>query len=63
MLVKTVFGHLKSVWIRKYLDESHKGKSKIFFDAELESLGGQAIFRATLTLKTLRSSLTILAPL
>ena len=26
---------LKSVWIRKYLDESNKGKWKVFFDAEL----------------------------
>ena len=31
---------LKSVWLRKYLDESNKGKWKIFFDADLENLGG-----------------------
>ena len=35
---------LKSVWIRKYLDESNKGKLKLFFDAELEKLGGQTVF-------------------
>ena len=34
---------LKSVWIRKYLDESSNGKWKIFFGAELENLGGQAV--------------------
>ena len=38
---------LKSVWIRKYLDESNKGKWN--FDAELENIGGQAVFRVTLT--------------
>ena len=42
---------LKSVWIRKYLDESNKGKWKIFFDAELENLEGQAIFRGNLDIK------------
>ena len=32
---------LKAAWIRKYLDESNKGKWKLFFDAELEKFGGQ----------------------
>jgi len=27
---------LKSMWIRKYLDENNKGKWKLFFDVELE---------------------------
>ena len=35
---------LKSVWISKYLDESNKGKCKLFFDAELEKPGGQTGF-------------------
>ena len=35
---------LKSVWIRKYLDEDNKGKWKLFFDAELEKLGGPTVF-------------------
>ena len=42
---------LKSVWMRKYLDESNKGKWKMFFDAELENLGGQAVFRDNLDIK------------
>ena len=42
---------LKSVWIRKYLDDTNKGKWKILFDAELENLGGQAIFRGHLDIK------------
>ena len=42
---------LKSVRIRKYLDESNKGKWKIFFDAELENLGRQAVFRGNLDIK------------
>ena len=42
---------LKSVWVRKYLDESNKGKSKLFFDAELEKLGGPTVFRGNLDIK------------
>lgn len=34
---------LKSVWIKKYLDENNKGKWKLFLDAELENLGGPTI--------------------
>ena len=41
---------LKSVWIRKYLDEDNKGKWKLFFDAELEKLGGPTVFRGNLDL-------------
>ena len=39
------------MWIRKYLEESNKGKWKFFFDAELENLGGQAIFRGNFDIK------------
>ena len=42
---------LKSVWLRKYLDECNKGKWKIFFDAELENLRGQVVFRGSLDIK------------
>ena len=42
---------LKCVWIRKYLDESNKGKWKLFLDAELEKLGGQTVFRGNLDIK------------
>jgi len=42
---------LKSVWIRKYLDENNKGKWKLFFDADLEKLGGKTVFRGNLDIK------------
>ena len=34
---------LKSVWIKKYLDKSNKGKWKLFMDAEVEPLGGPTV--------------------
>ena len=43
---------LKSVWIRKYLNERNEGKWKVFFfDAELEKLEGQTVFRSNLDIK------------
>ena len=36
---------------KKYLDESNKGKWKLFFDVELEKLGGQTVFRGNLDIK------------
>ena len=42
---------LNSMWIRKYLDESNKGKWELFFDAELEKLVGQTVFRGNLDIK------------
>ena len=53
---------LKSVWIRKYLDESNKGKWKIFFDAELEKLGGQTVFRGNLDIKDSKKLAINLSP-
>ena len=53
----------KSVWKRKYLNESNKGKWKIFFDAELENLGGQAIFRGNLDIKDSKKLANNLSPL
>ena len=53
---------LKSVWIRKYLDESNKGKWKLFFDAELEKLGGQIVFRGNLDVKDVKKLANNLSP-
>ena len=53
---------LKSVWIRKYLDESNKGKWKVFFDAELEKLGGQTVFRGNLDIKDSKKLANNLSP-
>lgn len=44
----------KFVWIRKYLDESNKGKWKIFFDVEFEKFGGQIVFRGNFDIKDLK---------
>ena len=53
---------LKSVWIRKYLDESNKGKWKLFFDAELEKLEGQTVFRGNLDIKDSKKLANNLSP-
>ena len=53
---------LKSVWIIKYLDESNKGKWKGFFDAELEKLGGQIVFRGNLDIKDSKKLANNLSP-
>ena len=53
---------LKSVWIRKYLDESNKGKWKLFFDAELEKLGGKIVFRGNLDVKDSKKLANNLSP-
>ena len=53
---------LKSVWIRKYLDESNKGKWTVFFDAELEKLGGQTVFRGNLDIKDSKKLANNLSP-
>lgn len=52
---------LKSLWIRKYL-ESNKGKWKLFFDAELEKLGGQTVFRGNLEIKDSKKLANNLSP-
>ena len=43
-----MFGHLKSTWVKKYLDPENHGKWKYFFDSELQLFGGPAIFRGNL---------------
>ena len=53
---------LNSVWIRKYLDESNKGKWKIFCDADLEKLRGQTVFRSNLDIKDLKKLAINLSP-
>ena len=53
---------LKSVWIRKYLDEDNKGKWKLFFDAELEKLGGPTVFRGNLDLNDTKKLAKNLSP-
>ena len=53
---------LKSVWIRKCLDESNKEKWKLFFDAELENLGGQTVFRGNLDIKYSKKLANNLSP-
>jgi len=53
---------LKSVWIRKYLDESNKGKWKLFLTLSSKNLEAKLFLGETLTQNTQRSLLTILAP-
>ena len=53
---------LKSVWIRKYLDESNKWKWKLFCDAELEKVGGQTVFSGNLDVKDSKKLANNLSP-
>ena len=48
--------------IRKYLDESNKGKWKLFFDTELEKLGDQTVFRGNLDIKDTKKLANNLSP-
>ena len=40
---------LKSSWITKYLDSENHGKWKLLFDLELQSYGGEEVFRGNLS--------------
>ena len=42
---------LKTTWIKKYLDNENQGKWKLFFDLELETLGGNILFTGNLNKK------------
>ena len=42
---------LKTTWIEKYLDNENQGKRKLFFDLELETLGGNLLFTGNLNKK------------
>ena len=53
---------LKSVWIRKCLDESNKAKWKLFVDAELEKLEGPTVFRGNLDIKDSKKFAKNLSP-
>ena len=53
---------LKSVWIKKYLDDSNKGKWKLFFDVELEVFGGPVLFRGNLNKKDSKNISKHLSP-
>ena len=44
------------------MDESNKGKWKLFFDAELEKLGGQTVFRGNLDIKDSKKLANNLSP-
>ena len=39
---------LKTAWIKKYLDDSNRGKWKDFFELELRKYGGKLVFTCNL---------------
>ena len=53
---------VKSVWIRKYLNESTKEKWKLFFEAEFQKRRGQTVFRGNLDIKDLKKLANNLRP-
>ena len=54
---------LKTAWIKKYLDDSNRGKWKDFFELELRKYGGKLVLTCNLnkvdTSKLILSALTI----
>ena len=53
---------LKSSWIKKYLDIENSSSWKIFFDLELQSYGGKALFLGKLNRKDVRFSIKVSDP-
>ena len=47
--IKLLNKALKSSWIIKYLNSENHGKWKILFDLELQSFGGEEVFRGNLS--------------
>ena len=39
---------LKSIWVKKYLDNDNHGKWKLLLDSEIHDLGGDVIFKGNL---------------
>lgn len=60
--IKSFNKALKCVWLRKYLVENNKGKWKLLFDAELEKLGGQTVFRGNPDIKDTKKLANNLSP-
>ncbi|KAL9976217.1 hypothetical protein ACROYT_G013489 [Oculina patagonica] len=53
---------LKTVWIKKYLDDSNRGKWKEFFELELGKYGGKLIFRCNLHKRDISKSMSVQDP-
>ena len=51
--IKLLNKALKSSWIIKYLNSENHGKWKILFDLELQSFGGEEVFRGNLSTEDL----------
>ena len=51
---------LKSSWITKYLDSENHGKWKRLFDLELQSFGGEEVFRGNLSKEDLSKHIKML---
>jgi len=53
---------LKSVWIRKYLDENNKGKWKLFLTLSSKTLEAKLFFRGNLDIKDSKKLANNLSP-
>lgn len=51
--VKIFSKALKATWIKRYLDQNNQAKWKLFFDLQLQDLGGATFFRSNLNQKDL----------
>ena len=53
---------LKTVCIKKYLDDSNRGKWKYFFEAELKKYGGKLVFTCNLHKRDISKSISVQDP-
>ena len=53
---------LKTVWIKKYLDDSNRGKWKYFFEVELKKYGGKLVFTCNLHKCDISKSISVQDP-
>ena len=53
---------LKTVWIKKYLDDSNRGKWKYFFEVELKKYGGKLVFTCNLHKRDISKSISVQDP-
>ena len=52
----------KTAWIKRYLDNENQGKWKLFFDLDLETLGGNVFFTGNLNKKDTAMAIRVSDP-
>ena len=60
--IESLYKSLKSSWIKKYLDAEKNSSWKSFFDLELQSYGGKAIFLGNFSKKDVNCYIKVSDP-